>query len=112
MQLEIKKKKEIAMSKKHASMLIPLDTPELGDKAVKEHALEILRSLQRFFKTDLSHPQNCPSCGVIVPELSFRYKGKSYFFTCYMITENSKVKAQTDYQKFTKYCKAMKRNRE
>jgi hypothetical protein len=100
------------MSKKHASMLISLDIPELGDKAVKEHALEIFRSLQSFFKTNLSHPQNCPSCGGIVPELSFRYKGKSYFFTCYMITENSKVKAQTDYQKFAEYYKAVKEKKE
>lgn len=95
------------MSKKHASMLISLDTPELGKKAVKKHALDTLRSLQSFFKTNLSHPQNCTKCGGIVPELSFTYKGKNYFFSCYMITENSRVKAQTDYRKFAKHCRAM-----
>jgi len=100
------------MSKKHASMLVSLDTPEPDKKAVKKQALDTLRTLQSFFKTNLSHPQNCPSCGGIVPELSFRYKGKSYFFTCYMITENSRIKAQTDYRKFAKYCKAMNEKRE
>jgi hypothetical protein len=51
-------------------------------------------------------PEICPNCGGMLPEFAFEYEGKTYFFTCYMITGKGKI-ATTDYRRFGKYCQVV-----
>ena len=67
---------------------------------------DFMVELRKFLQEDMAKPKYCPNCGGMLPELSFEYKGKRFRFTCYMIEENGKTLAKTDYAKFAKYCKA------
>jgi len=92
--------------RKHISRFIPLDRKwrEPDSKAIEITSdKHMLKALKHFLSIELAQPKNCPNCGGLIPELSFTFKGKTYFFACYMITEDEKVIAQTDYRKFAKY---------
>ena len=75
-------------------------------------SLNVMVNLRQFLQEDMVKPKHCPNCGGMIPELSFEYKGKRFRFTCYMIEENGKTIAKTDYTKFAKYCKAMTEKKE
>lgn len=68
---------------------------------------EFMIGLREFLQEDMANPKHCPNCGGMLPELSFDYKGKRFRFTCYMIEQDGKIIAKTDYAKFAKYCRAM-----
>lgn len=82
----------IPLADREDPVIVPSDKKTI--KAIKE----LLRELDKH--------QNCPACGGLVPELGFTYKGKEYSFTCHSIEEKGKVIAQTDYERFAKYCEA------
>jgi len=103
---------------KHVSRLFYLDKDHLSDVLKKmseeSHALKTIKGLERVLEHNISKAVNCPSCGGLVPEISFIWRGREYWFTCYKIVDfdRHEIVAETDYSKFAKYSEAMVKPKE
>ena len=106
------KKQYVVREERHEAVTIPLDKDHTFLKGnvevsyIAPKSRKIVKWLRESLKKDLANWKHCPNCGGILPELMFNFEGKEYWFTCYMIREDGKIIAETDYENFAGYCRA------
>jgi hypothetical protein len=66
----------------------------------------VVGQLKEWLEKDLGEPKNCPRCGGIHPEIQLVLGGKTYYLTCWKVTEKGKILAETDFEKVVRYYRA------
>lgn len=78
--------------------------PILKDLPIKPITPEhIVGQLKQWLEKDLAEPKNCPSCGGIHPEIQLVLGDRTYYLTCWKVTEKGKILAETDFEKVVRY---------
>ena len=97
---------------RHYELTVPIGLRVYSGKGVYSEPLDmhdakkIAKILFGEFEEKLANPRHCNAYGSIPFDLVFHDGFRSYYFTCWKITQDDKTLIETDYRKLGEYCRS------